>query len=91
MEIHLLLSFERGGEEMLVKFSGRRLREERRGQKRSQDWLAEQADTSIRYIRDLEKGVKSNPSAELLYRLSNALDLEMEDLMTVRKGEENKT
>lgn len=75
---------------MPVKFSGRRLKAERRGQRRSQGWLAEQADTSVRYIRDLENEVKSNPSAELLCRISIALGVQMEELMVMRKGKEER-
>lgn len=75
---------------MPVKFSGERLKAERTGQKRTQSWLAERADTSIRYLRDLEKGKKSNPSAELLCRISSALEVGMEDLLVVRKEEEER-
>ena len=48
--------------------------------------LAEKGGVSERYIRALEAGTKSNPSANLVYRLSKALEIYMEDLM--KKEEE---
>lgn len=46
--------------------------------------LAEQGDTSERYIRDLERGQKRNPSASVVCSLSRALGLAaMDELMEI--------
>lgn len=66
---------------MLVKFNGARLRELREQQAMSQAELADRADTSIRYVRAMEKGRKDNPSASMLCRLAFALDAPMEVFM----------
>lgn len=73
---------------MPVKFSGERLHDERKAKDRTQIWLSDNAGLSIRYLRDLEKGKKKNPSAQLLCRISSALEIEMEELLVVYKGEE---
>lgn len=65
---------------MAVKFDAQKFRSERK-KKTTQAKLAEKADTSIRYIHDLEHGTKSNPSASMVYRLSSALTVPMEALM----------
>lgn len=52
--------------------------------KLSQAMLAEQGDTSERYIRDLERGQKRNPSASVVCSLSRALGLAaMDELMEI--------
>lgn len=48
---------------MQAKFNGQKVRTLRKMKKLSQAMLAEQGDTSERYIRDLERGQKRNPSA----------------------------
>lgn len=72
---------------MLARFDGKKFKKIRKQKRRSQAWLAERADTSIRYIRDLEKGIKSNPSAAMVYSFSSALEVPMEMLMTVVEDE----
>ena len=71
---------------MLVEFDAQNLRFWRKKKKLSQPELAEKGGVSERYIRALEAGTKSNPSANLVYRLSKALEIYMEDLM--KKEEE---
>ena len=82
-----VIVYEREVRCMPIKFSVERLHEERMAQDRTQIWLSDRAGLSIRYLRDLEKGKKKNPSAELLCRISSALEIEMEDLLVVCKGE----
>ena len=45
------------------------------------------ADTTIRYIRDMENGKKRNPSIAMVYRLSAALEVHIEALAKQKKGE----
>ena len=73
---------------MQVYFNGRKFKAVRKHRKLSQICLAEQAETTERYLRDLEHGRKDNPSAAMVYRLSYALQIHMEDLMLVREDEE---
>ena len=73
---------------MQVYFNGKRFKAERKQCKISQIRLAEQAETTERYLRDLEHGRKDNPSAAMVYRLSTALKIRMEDLMLVWEDEE---
>ena len=72
---------------MRSKFSGAQFKNERKRKNISQRSLAVMADTSERYVRDLEKGNKTNPSAKLLFRFSKAMEVPMEDLMTEMEGE----
>ena len=72
---------------MGARFNASYFKSERKRKNISQSSLADMADTSERYIRDLEKGKKTNPSANLLYRLSKAMGTPMENLMTGTEGE----
>lgn len=73
---------------MLVSFDGKKLHAARKKQSLSQAGIAERADTSIRYVRDLEKGKKDNPSAVMVCRFSTVLGIQMEDLMEIKEGDE---
>ena len=73
---------------MVIVFNAERFKKERIKHHISQRSLAYEAETSERYVRDLEKGYKTNPSAEKLFRISKALSVPMNDLMTVVEGEE---
>lgn len=66
----------------MVIFDSQKFLEERK-KKCTQAQLAERADTSIRYIHDLERGIKRNPSASMVYRISISLDAPMESFMKV--------
>lgn len=69
---------------MQAKFNGQKVRTLRKMKKLSQAMLAEQGDTSERYIRDLERGQKRNPSASVVCSLSRALSLAaMDELMEI--------
>ena len=65
---------------MQAKFNGQKVRTLRKMKKLSQAMLAEQGDTSERYIRDLERG----QSASVVCSLSRALGLAaMDELMEI--------
>ncbi|MFR8255332.1 MAG: helix-turn-helix domain-containing protein [Ruthenibacterium sp.] len=69
---------------MQAKFNGQKVRTLRKMKKLSQAMLAEQGDTSERYIRDLERGQKRNPSASVVCSLSRTLGLAaMDELMEI--------
>lgn len=51
---------------MEANFDGKKLREVRKSRDLSQVSLASQAGSSDHYIRDLETGRKSNPSAQVV-------------------------
>lgn len=67
---------------MQVYFDGKKFKAARKRRNLSQTRLAEEAETTERYLRELENGRTDNPSAAMVYRLSVALDLPMEELMT---------
>lgn len=69
---------------MIVLFAAKKLQLERKRRDLTQAMLAERADTSERYVRSLETHEKKNPSAVMVFRLSRALQLNMEDLMMVK-------
>ena len=83
-----LCSSWKGAGMMQVHFNGKRFKTERKQCKISQIRLAEQAETTERYLRGLEHGRKEYSSAAMVYRLSNALKIWMEDLMLVWEDEE---
>lgn len=67
---------------MSVAFSGKKLKAIREAKHITQETLAQMADMGDRYIRELESGRKNNPSAALLFRVSDALQVPMETFMT---------
>ena len=73
---------------MLAKFDSDKLRVARRAKKITQEHLAEQVDSSPRYIGALERGENDNPAASLVCRMSKALDVPMEALMIVSEEDE---
>lgn len=75
---------------MQIRFSGRKVRKLRKARNLSQEELAEMSNTSERYIRDLERGEKVNPSVTVACSISRALELaSMEELMDVVDDESN--
>lgn len=66
-----------------VKLAGKKVKLLRISKKITQEDLAEQAEATDRYIRDLESGRKSNPSAALLFRMSKILGVSMEELIEI--------
>ena len=74
---------------MVVKFNAEHLKSTREQKNISQMRLAELCDSSDRYIRALELGKRGNPSAVLVWHLSHALEVRMEDFMLKQEGERN--
>ena len=72
---------------MIIFFNANMLQSKRKHLNLTQAKLAEKADISERYVRSLEASKKGNPSAVLVYRLSRALQLTMDDLMTIDQEE----
>lgn len=70
-------------------FNREKLRKAREARGMSQELLAERVDASVRYIRALEQGEKSNPSAKMMFRISNALGTPMEDFLKEEKNAED--
>lgn len=70
---------------MQVTFRHERLREARNKKNMTQEMLAECCNTSDRYIRDLERGRKSHPSAEMLFLLASSLEIPMEALVDMEQ------
>lgn len=69
---------------MIVVFQHKTLQLRRKEKCLTQEMLAERCGCSPRYLRDLEAGTKSNPSAALLIQFVYALDVSAEELMSVR-------
>jgi transcriptional regulator with XRE-family HTH domain len=44
--------------------------------------LSNRCNLSVGYISDIEKGVKTNPSIETLYKIAEALDVKLIDLVS---------
>lgn len=74
---------------MVVKFNAEHLKSTREQKNISQMRLAELCDSSDWYIRALKLGKRENPSAVLVWHLSHALEVRMEDLMLKQEGEWN--
>ena len=71
-----------GGEvKYMAKINALRLQAMRKDMQITSSTLAEKVNTTVRCIRDLEKGRKSNPSALVLYNISRALGVSMEYLI----------
>ena len=66
---------------MQVVFRHKRLKEARLNKNMTQELLAERCNTSDRYIRDLERGRKSHPSAKMLCLLAATLEIAMDELI----------
>ncbi len=69
-------------------FCSHRMKEARLQKNMTQEQLAEACQTSDRYIRDLERGRKSHPSAEMVCLLASTLEIPMTDLMSVQPEED---
>ena len=66
---------------MIVTLNRNKLRARRREKRLTQEELAEESGLSDRYIRSLESET-AQPSASALYRLSIALEVPMDELIT---------
>ena len=65
----------------MAKINALRLQAVRKDMQITPSALAEKVNTTVRCIRDLEKGRKNNPSALVLYNISRALGVSMEYLI----------
>lgn len=72
---------------MEASFDGAKLREVRKDRGKTQAMLAVKMGTSIRHVRALETGEKTNPSACLLCKVTVALDVPMETFMRIQPEE----
>ena len=68
---------------MRVEFNRKKLKELRMQNHLTQEQLAELSDISDRHLRNLET-VCTNPSAEVVYRISYVLDVPMDELMVIK-------
>ena len=74
-----------GGEyTMQIEFDRKKLREIRKQHNLTQEQMAELIDISDRHLRSLET-VCTNPSAQVLCRISCVLDIPMDELMIIKK------
>ena len=72
---------------MEASFDGAKLREVRKDRGKTQAMLAVKMGTSIRHVRALETGEKTNPSACLLCKVAVALDFPIETFMRIQPEE----
>lgn len=72
---------------MKLKFNGKAFRSARKKKNQSQALVAELSGSSIRYVGALERGEKSNPSADLVSRFCVILDTPIDTLMTASDEE----
>ncbi len=72
---------------MEANFDGKKLREVRKSRDLSQVSLASRAGSSDHYIRDLEMGRKSNPSAQVVCKISYILGVSMDTFMRIEREE----
>lgn len=68
---------------MHVELNRKKLKEIREENNLTQEQLAELSNISDRHLRNLET-TSTNPSAQVLCRISYALDVPMDDLMMIR-------
>ena len=73
---------------MTVTLNREKLRAARKEKALTQEKLAECSAISDRYVRSLEAG-EAEPSASVLYRISQTLEVPMDELMTVTAEECN--
>lgn len=70
---------------MTVRFQYERIKERRKEQNLTQEILAELCGCSPRHLRNLEAGIKRNPSAALVRQLAWALNISMEELLVIQE------
>lgn len=75
---------------MIVTLNRKKLRARRREKQLPQEELAEESGLSDRYIRSLESET-AQPSASALYRLSRALEVPMDELITAIPDESDES
>lgn len=73
---------------MVTNTIGKNISEQRHLLKMTQEQLAEQSGLTSHYLSKVERGVMSNISAQTLYRISQALNISMEELMIGKTNEQ---
>jgi len=73
---------------MRVIFLHQRLQQKRREKQLTQEMLAERCDCSVRYLRDLELGVKCNLSAALFLQIISVLDVPADELLRIEQDDD---
>ena len=68
-------------EELFIESFANELRRKREEQSLSLNQLAEKSSVSASFIMRLEKGERKNASIEILFKLANALELEIGKLV----------
>ena len=66
----------------MVRLDSQKLKQTRIDRNLTVEFVAEQGNTTERYLRDLECGRKFNPSAAILFGIAQSLSVSMEDLIT---------
>ena len=66
----------------MVRLDSQKLKQTRIDRNLTVEFVAEQGNTTERYLRDLESGRKFNPSAAILFGIAQSLSVPMEDLIT---------
>lgn len=73
---------------MRVTFLHERLQQKRKEKHLTQEMLAERCDCSVRYLRDLELGVKCNLSAALFFQIVYILDVPADELLCIEQDDD---
>ena len=73
---------------MRVTFLHQKLQQKRKEKHLTQEMLAEQCDCSVRYLRDLELGVKCNLSAALFLQITYVLDVPADELLRIEQDDD---
>ena len=73
---------------MRVTFLHERLQQKRKEKHLTQEMLAERCDCSVRYLRDLELGVKCNLSAALFLQITYVLDVPADELLRIEQDDD---
>ena len=71
-----------------IVFQNELLRARRKAKGLTQEQLAEYCGCSPRYLRTLETGAKSNPSAVLVRKIAMVLNVSMEELLTCEREDD---
>ena len=61
--------------------NGKKIREIRKNKGLEQSDLAAVAGVSVSYISQIERGVRKNPSIDVLYAIANKLEVNVDDLL----------
>ena len=74
----------------MVRLDSQKLKQARIDRNLTLEFVAEQGNTTPRYLRDLESGRKFNPSIAILFGIARSLSVPMEELITQVIPEEDR-